>query len=422
MDTTLAPRPAPVEIQAVVLLIDDQAIIVEAVRRLLLEHRDIEFHACTDPARAEETAMEVLPTVILQDLELGDVSGLAMVRRYRANSALRDLPVIILSSKDDADSKVEAFRSGANDYVNKMPSALELAARIRYHSQAYVSHQQRQAVFRALQEGQRALKARNIEIERQKTLLEEQARALEKANKELAESAFTDPLTSLHNRRYFKTFIEPELLSWKADQRTQYDAKQRRSDGDERVLYIFDLDHFKQINDSYGHDAGDVVLVEVGRRLQLAIRADDALMRWGGEEFLVVSRHGARETAQFLATRILESLANEPITVPSGHKLRVTASIGWAPFPWKRAEPQSVGLEDVLFMADTSVYLSKRGGRNRATGILPKTGEWPAEVRRAGKAAPDRLAAETCVELVNTIGPPAPATAANADANQGPSA
>lgn len=408
MDTTLAPRAAPVEIQAVVLLIDDQAIIVEAVRRLLLEHRDIEFHACTEASRAEEFAMEVLPTVILQDLELGEENGLALVRRYRANSALRDLPVIILSSKDDATSKVEAFRSGANDYVIKMPSALELAARIRYHSQAYVSHQQRQAVFRALQEGQRALKARNLEIERQKALLEEQARALEKANKELAESAFSDPLTSLHNRRYFKTFIEPELLTWKADQRRQYDSKQRRNDGDERVLYIFDLDHFKQINDSYGHDAGDVVLVEVARRLQLAIRADDALMRWGGEEFLVVSRHGARETADVLASRILESLLNEPITVPSGHALRVSASIGWAPFPWNREEPQSVGLEDVLFMADTAVYLSKRGGRNRATGVLPKTGDWPSEVRRAGKAAPDRLTQESCVSLQMTLGPIVP--------------
>ncbi len=411
MDTTLAPRAAPVEIQAVVLLIDDQAIIVEAVRRLLLEHRDIEFHACSEAARAEETAMEVLPTVILQDLELGDENGLALVRRYRANSALRDLPVIILSSRDDATSKVEAFRSGANDYVIKMPSALELAARIRYHSQAYVSHQQRQAVFRALQEGQRALKARNLEIERQKTLLEEQARALEKANKELAESAFSDPLTSLHNRRYFKTFIEPELLNWKPDQRQQYDSKQRRNDGDERILYIFDLDHFKQINDSYGHDAGDVVLVEVGRRLQLAIRADDALMRWGGEEFLVVSRHGARETADVLASRILAALVGEPIMVPSGHALRVSASIGWAPFPWNREAPQSVGLEDVLFMADTAVYLSKRGGRNRATGVLPTTGDWPAEVRRAGKAAPDRLAQETNVSLSFTLGPAAPTSA-----------
>lgn len=414
MDTTLAPRAAPVEIQAVVLLIDDQAIIVEAVRRLLLEHPDIEFHACTEAMRAEETAMEVLPTVILQDLELGDENGLALVRRYRANSALRDLPVIILSSRDDATSKVEAFRSGANDYVIKMPSSLELAARIRYHSQAYVSHQQRQAVFRALQEGQRALKARNLEIERQKTLLEEQARALEKANKELAESAFSDPLTSLHNRRYFKTFIEPELLSWKPDQRRQYDSKQRRNDGDERILYIFDLDHFKQINDSYGHDAGDVVLVEVGRRLQLAIRADDALMRWGGEEFLVVSRHGARETADVLASRILEALVGEPITVPSGHALRVSASIGWAPFPWNRAAPQSVGLEDVLFMADTAVYLSKRGGRNRATGVLPITGDWPSEVRRAGKASPDRLAQETSVSLSFTLGPAAPVSAPDA--------
>jgi two-component system, chemotaxis family, response regulator WspR len=407
METTQVPRSAPAEIQAVVLLVDQQAGTVEAVRQLLAEHRDIEFHACTDAARAEEFAMEVLPTCILQDLEIGNANGLALVRRYRVNSALRDVPVIILSSRDDAKSKVEAFRFGANDYVVKLPSSMELAARVRYHSQAYVAAQQRQAVFRALQEGQRALKARNQEIERQKALLEEQAIALEKANRELAESAFTDPLTGLHNRRYFKTHIEPELRAWTPDKRMSKEGRQRRQDGDERVLFLFDLDHFKQINDSYGHDAGDVVLVEVGRRLRATLRHDDALMRWGGEEFLVATQFSQRDTAHGLATRILSALADQPIVVPSGHALRVTASIGWAAFPWNRQSPQAVQLEDVIFMADTAVYLSKRGGRNRATGVLPNSGEWPAEVRRAGKAAPDQLAVDPLVRLQTTLGPAA---------------
>lgn len=394
MDTTQTQPASANEVRAVVLLVDDQAIMVEAIRRMLADCSDIEFHACTDPSRAEEMAMEVLPTVILQDLMMDETDGLTLVKRYRANSALREVPVVMLSAMEEPETKVDAFKQGANDYVVKLPSALELAARVRYHSQAYLAAQQRHAAYRALLESQRALKARNVEIERQKALLEEQAVALERANKELAESAFSDPLTGLRNRRYFRTYIEPEFEAWQAQDEHDSDAEGRREYGDDLVLYIFDLDHFKQINDSYGHDAGDAVLVEVSKRLRATVRAGDSVMRWGGEEFLVLGRRGIRERAGGLADRIMEALAGRPIAIPSGHLLRVSASIGWAPYPWIREAPNAVSQEDVLFMADNAVYLSKRNGRNRAYGVLPMQADWPAHVRTAGKEAPDRLADE----------------------------
>jgi two-component system, chemotaxis family, response regulator WspR len=409
MDNTQTQHGNPSDVRAVVLLVDDQNIMVEAIRRMLANCPDIEFHACTDPNRAEEMAMEVLPTVILQDLMMDDTDGLTLVKRYRANSALREVPVVMLSAMEEPETKVDAFSNGANDYVVKLPSALELAARVRYHSQAYLASQQRHAAYRALLEGQRALRARNIEIERQKTLLEQQALMLEKANQELAESAFSDPLTGLRNRRYFKTYIEPELLEWQPDPVNEDDnGANRRELGDDLVIYIFDLDHFKQINDSYGHDAGDVVLVEVAKRLRATVRSGDSVMRWGGEEFLVISRGTLRENAQGLGGRIMSALADTPIVIPSGHKLRITASIGWAPYPWQRHSPHAVSQEDVLFMADNAVYLSKRNGRNRAYGVLPiDLADWPAHVRTAGKEAPDQLAAEhsKSLSLVVTEGP-----------------
>jgi two-component system, chemotaxis family, response regulator WspR len=413
------PIPAP-EVRAVVLLVDDQPVMVKAIRKLLESCRDIEFHTCSDAAHAEEVAMEVLPTVILQELMMRGTDGLTLVKRYRANSALREVPVVMLSDLVAPETKANAFMSGANDYVVKLPSALELAARVRYHSQAYLASQQRHAAYRAVVEGQRAMRLRNIEIERQKALLEEQALMLEKANQELAESAFSDALTGLRNRRYFKTYIEAEFHDWEPEHAsTNADSQSRRDFGDDLVLYIFDLDHFKSVNDTYGHDAGDVVLVEVAKRLRAAARAGDSLMRWGGEEFLVVSRRVRRDDGAEFAHRIMSAIADQPIVIPSGHQLRVTASIGWAPFPWNRTAPHAVSQEDVLFMADTAVYLSKRGGRNRAFGVVPLVTDaavgpvWPAHVRKAGNQAPDQLAAEAenSVHLLMSEGPVAFANA-----------
>ena len=424
MENTQAHPIVATEVRAVVLLVDDQAATVKAIRRMLEGCRDIEFHFCSDSTQAEEIAMEVLPTVILQELKMPGLDGLTLVKRYRVNSALREVPVMMLSDLVAPEIKADAFLSGANDYVVKLPSALELAARVRYHSQAYLASQQRHAAYRAVVEGQRAMRARNIEIERQKALLEQQALMLEKANQELAESAFSDALTGLRNRRYFKTYIEAEFHDWEPEAADSLavlaessDETQHREFGDDLLMYIFDLDHFKNINDTYGHDAGDVVLVEVARRLRATARAGDSLMRWGGEEFLVVSRGVRRDNGAGFAQRIMSALADTPIVIPGGHTLRITASIGWAPFPWNRVNPQSVSQEDVLFMADSAVYLSKRGGRNRAFGVLPKADvvdSWPAHVRKAGKEAPAQLAAEDhkTLDLIMSLGPAGPSQVA----------
>jgi len=142
-----------------VLLVDDQAMIGEAVRRMLLGERDIRFHYCADPTRAIGMANEVSPTVILQDLVMPEVDGLTLVKFFRANPATRDTPMIVLSSKEEAKVKAEAFGLGANDYLVKLPDPIELIARIRYHSRGYINLLQRNEAYRALVESQKHLAA-----------------------------------------------------------------------------------------------------------------------------------------------------------------------------------------------------------------------------------------------------------------------
>ena len=140
-----------------VLLVDDQPIIGEAVRRMLAGEEGIAFHYCKDAPAALEKAAEVGPTVILQDLVMPELDGLELVRRYRADERLRDVPVIVLSTKEEPAVKAEAFALGANDYIVKLPDRLELVARIRHHSRGYVALVERNEAFAALQASQQTL-------------------------------------------------------------------------------------------------------------------------------------------------------------------------------------------------------------------------------------------------------------------------
>ena len=145
------------ETPVTVLLVDDQAIIAEAVRRMLAGESDIRFHYCSDPTRAIEMANQLAPTVILQDLVMPEIDGLTLVKFFRANPTTREVPMIVLSTKEEPIVKAEAFAVGANDYLVKLPDKLEMIARIRYHSKGYVAQIQRNEAYRRLAESQQQL-------------------------------------------------------------------------------------------------------------------------------------------------------------------------------------------------------------------------------------------------------------------------
>jgi sigma-B regulation protein RsbU (phosphoserine phosphatase) len=157
---TMIQTPATESVRRVrVLLVDDQAIIGEAVRRMLQAETDIDFLYCDDPTKAIPAAAEFSPTVILQDLVMPQVDGLTMLKFYRANLATREIPVIVLSTKEEPKVKADAFTFGASDYLVKLPDPIELIARIRHHSRGYIALLERNEAYSALKQSKELLAA-----------------------------------------------------------------------------------------------------------------------------------------------------------------------------------------------------------------------------------------------------------------------
>jgi two-component system, chemotaxis family, response regulator WspR len=300
-----------------VMVVDDQAIILEALSLLLAAETDIVLCKETNPLNAISRALDFKPHVFLLDLVMPEQDGLSLLAELRAHAELCDVPVVMLSGEEDPATKVAAFRAGANDYIVKLPSALELAARVRYHAKAYLAEQSRAEAFRTLMQSQMQLAKQNAEMEQQRLLLLQR-------NRELEEAAVTDALTGLKNRRFFKQFMEREIAPVASPENDRRNAAQACT-----TFYIFDLDHFKLVNDRLGHDSGDQVLIEVGKRLRELVRTEDAVMRWGGEEFMVVCRHHDRAGALALAQRMLDCIGTVPIQTDVGDILTVTCSMGF---------------------------------------------------------------------------------------------
>jgi diguanylate cyclase (GGDEF)-like protein len=174
---------------------------------------------------------------------------------------------------------------------------------------------------------------------------------LSSSNELLKVQSERDPLTGLANRRHFQAVM-----------------RQLAADGKlSGTVYLIDIDHFKNINDRHGHSAGDAVLIEVAQRLRDTLREEDLIVRWGGEEFLVVVQALAPEQVDTLAQRMLSALDHVPVQVDA-HRIPVTSSIGFATFPIGPA-PLQVSWERAINLVDTAMYLAKAHGRNRAYGV-----------------------------------------------------
>jgi two-component system chemotaxis family response regulator WspR len=316
------------ERRIIVLLIDDQPIIGEAVRRAIAGEPDIEFHYCSVASEALAAAESLKPTVIMQDLLMPDVDGMTLVHLYRMNPALRQVPIIVLSSKEDAAVKSQAFATGATDYLVKLPEPIELIARIRHHSHAYLSQLERDAAYRALSDSQQQL----LEM-----------------NEALRRLSDVDGLTGLNNRRYLDNYLDSE---WRRAVREQTDFS----------ILMIDVDDFKLYNDSYGHLAGDEVLKTVARVIQQsAQRPADVAARYGGEEFVLVLPATPMVGAQRVAEQICAGVRDLAIPNRGKNAVCVTVSIGLATATPCRGESYA----PLLGAADLALYEAKHGGKNR---------------------------------------------------------
>ena len=252
-------------------------------------------------------------------------------------------------------------------------------------------------------------RTRALEGERQRleAAVAERSAELAAMNRELQEASLTDPLTGLRNRRFFSTEIGREVA--KVFRAFRPAGGGPPPEGRDLVFYLVDLDHFKEINDLYGHDVGDGVLVEVAARLGNVVRKSDWLIRWGGEEFLIVSREGDRQQARLLAERILSVVSREPIDLGKGRSVWRTCSVGWAVFPWILAVPDAVSYDEVLRLADRALLLAKRSGRHQSVGLLPAgDGVAGVEAAQAAVRQPVLDGEEQALRLVRSLGPITP--------------
>lgn len=331
------------EYPIMVLLVDDQPLIGEAVRRLLAQEDDIDLHFCSKPLKAIEDANLLNPTVILQDLVMPDIDGIELVRQYRANKQTENTPIIVLSAKEDAQVKGQCFSVGANDYLIKLPDKIELIARIRYHSRAYLNQLQRDEAYRALRESQKQLLASN-------TALIALNREMEEANRMISELARYDTLTGLVNRRVLDEELEREALRCQRQTRAL-------------SVIMLDIDHFKYVNDTFGHAMGDHVLRSLGKFFATQMRPYDLISRYGGEEFLILLSETPGDAAVEIAERIRVGLSELAIL---GYPESITASFGVATLPLGESPNQLVS------HADLALYQAKKNGRNRVEIYNPE--------------------------------------------------
>jgi two-component system chemotaxis family response regulator WspR len=315
--------------EIVVLLIDDQPIVGETVRYMLADQPDIRYHHCAKAVRALETVLEVQPTIILQDLMMPDGDGLELLARYRGNPASAEIPVIVLSSREQPAEKSQAFAQGATDYLVKIPDKIELVARVRAHARSYQAQRERDEAFRAL---------------------DQLRKQLEESNDALERLSNHDGLTGLANRRHFDEVLLRE-------------SRRASRVGSPLSLIILDVDHFKRFNDSHGHPAGDECLRRVAGCLRAAVgRITDLAARYGGEEFVALLPDTDSAGAVQVALRIREKVAAEKI--PHGHPEAgpfVTASLGVATLVPRPDDAPA----RVVQLADEALYVAKRSGRNR---------------------------------------------------------
>jgi diguanylate cyclase (GGDEF)-like protein len=240
----------------------------------------------------------------------------------------------------------------------------------------------------------RMLRHRNRQLSQ---LVADRTRALATANEALRTQSVTDPLTGLRNRRFLDSSMPEWVATAERQQRvaTCEDAERIKLNVD-IVFIMLDIDHFKQVNDLHGHQAGDRILQQFSDVLRRVTRSTDTVTRWGGEEFLVVARNAARAEAAALVERIRRAVDDHVFDLDGKKTMHCTCSLGFSVFPLLPGETATFGWEQIVAIADTCLYATKHNGRNAWVGVVPLTSPKadtaiprnPAELVRSEQFAP----------------------------------
>jgi diguanylate cyclase (GGDEF)-like protein len=193
------------------------------------------------------------------------------------------------------------------------------------------------------------------------------------ANSDLERLSITDPLTGLKNRRYLEFSIAEDLArARRRFQAIQSDWRNNKEDIANISFLVIDIDHFKLVNDNYGHAAGDRVLRQMGAVLTSVTRESDTTVRWGGEEFLIIARGSKENDAGTLAERIRKKVALTSFSISNEKAIALTCSIGFSSWPFFNFEPEALRWQEILTLADRGLYLAKNNGRNAWIGITAR--------------------------------------------------
>lgn len=348
-------------IEATILIVDDD----EINRKVLTNYLSLKNYRVIEATGGEE-AINLVRTqgnidLILLDIMMPLMSGYDTCKTLRESYSAQELPIIFLTARNQMNDLVTGFALGANDFLRKPIAREELLARVHTHLQLLNVHRNLD----------RMVAERTAELDQKNQHLSQTQEYLKESNRKLEEASLTDPLTGLRNRRFFKKFIGDDLaivernyMNWLIAPQTN--EKPTESD---LVFFLLDLDHFKLINDHHGHSSGDQILEQLSLLLRDLLRASDYLIRWGGEEFLLVMRFCDRSKAAEMAERIRQVVAGHAFKTESSIALHLTCSIGFAPFPFYPSHPDTLAWEQVIAIADRALYAAKNSGRNRWVGI-----------------------------------------------------
>jgi two-component system cell cycle response regulator len=294
-----------------ILLVDDRPSSYERLAPVLSTDHTVDLE--TNPAGALFRAAEGNYDLLIVSLGLDDYDGLRLCSQARSLERTRHVPILAISEAENNSRLLRGLEIGVNDYLLRPVDKNELLARAR------TQIRKRRYTDRLRDSMQNSI-----------------------------EMAITDALTGLHNRRYLETHLATL-------------AEQASLRGKPLALMMLDIDYFKSINDSHGHDAGDDVLREFAIRVRTSIRGIDLACRYGGEEFVIVMPETDLHVAAMVAERLRNSIAGEPFAVNKASKrIQVTISIGLT-----TSEATDEAVSDVLKRADTALYRAKHDGRNR---------------------------------------------------------
>jgi len=309
-----------------VLVVDDLPDNVE-ILRARLESRGYAVATAADGEEALASVHADPPQVILCDVMMPGIDGYEVARRIKQDASLPFIPIILVTALSDTDNIVQGLNTGADDYIAKPYHFQELEARVR-------------AMLR---------------IKRLQDELDLKNRELEVANKRLKKLSITDGLTELFNHRHVHELLRDEF------------ERSRRSQEPLAVAMI-DLDRFKQVNDTWGHPTGDIVLFETARILRETAREIDMVGRYGGEEFIAILPNTGLDEAAHFAERVRQAVEAH-LYRDEDTEIRMTCSSGVASFPAPGIEKP----EELLKSADEALYMAKESGRNRVVRAAEMT-------------------------------------------------